>query len=125
MKRRLTLMIAVFGLIASGAFIMAYLWMRDSVTRETYASIRTGMTEAEVIKILRKPCDESYDGVKIWNGRGGRIGLLIGTQGTVGYKEFDDYDNCVWLKMCHWLRIDPPMRAFQTPTSGPMIFPDR
>lgn len=125
MKRRLLVMVGLLVAVAAGSFTVAYVLMTDSINRDTYARIQTGMTEAEVIKILRKPCDECYDGIKIWNGSTGRIGLMIGIQGTVGHKEFDDYDNSVRLKMLRWLRIDPPTHRSGVPTSGPVIFPDR
>ena len=135
MKRRLILLSGLFGLVASASFIAAYVFMSDSINQNTYASIRKGMTEAEVIRLIGRPCDIAYpvDGhvprgeAMIWNGKSGRICVCFLEGGAAERIQFDEHEdrNSVSRKIRRWLRIDPPMLSrFQAPTSGPMIFPD-
>jgi hypothetical protein len=126
MKRRLLLMIGLLVLIAAGSFTLASVLMTDSINRDTCATIQKGMTEAEVIKILRKPCDDSQGRVKIWNGKAGRIGVLFEKRGTVETTQFQVNPEMAWPKIRRWLQIRSPTREFQAPTSGDeiMILPD-
>ena len=65
--------------LLTGFLCLALLGCADPVTLENFNRIKTGMSMTEVESILGGP-GKSYEGIKIWRGRGNRTVIV----------EFDD-----------------------------------
>lgn len=149
MRKRKTFLVGFVSMatIACTAIVLAYVF-RDSVNTSSCARIREGMNEAEVNKILGRPCDEFYpvyqaslneeiaenewrelmrtNSTRIWRGPAGRLTVHFGESGTVDDSWFDENDNLFWKRIRRALSVEDEKPTLPAPhylRHAPQYFP--
>jgi hypothetical protein len=131
-KRKWLFVGIVTATVACAVPVVAYLF-RDPINESACERIKEGMTEADVIRILGRPCDylnyyeaktqDASDGDwkvlergerKFWHGPAGKVTVDFEDKtGTVQGVWFRENENSLWLRVRRWLGIDPIPRPIR------------
>ena len=129
MKRRGWLALGTVVIAASAATFLFQTIFADPISRENFARIKEGMTEADVKELFGRPADDVMflevdippgDGKrasvthtflwKIWKGSRVNIKVVIGKDGVVNvpYCSVEELDT-ITARVRRWIGLDPPL----------------